>query len=67
MLRRAAHIAMKRPAQQPAFFFGHSAAQRFIPRSPNKAGGTGNMPEHQAIPFVDGVGNAETREETFDE
>jgi hypothetical protein len=39
-------------------------ALRFILRSPNKAGGTGNLPEHQAIPFVDGVGNAETREET---
>jgi hypothetical protein len=35
-------------------------AQRFIPRSQNKDGGTAKYQEHQAIPFVVGAGNAET-------
>jgi hypothetical protein len=42
-----------------------SLARRFILHSQNKVSGTANVPEHRAIPFVVGVGNAETREETF--
>ncbi|UPJ53649.1 hypothetical protein IVB30_21470 [Bradyrhizobium sp. 200] len=53
-------MTMKRPAQQPAFFFGDSAARRFIPHSRNKVGGTADVPEHRAISFVVGVGNADT-------
>jgi hypothetical protein len=45
----------------------HSAARRFISRSPNNANGTADGQEHQANPFVVGLGNAETREETFDD
>jgi hypothetical protein len=32
----------------------------FIPHSQNKAGGTANHQEHRALPFVVGVGNADT-------
>jgi hypothetical protein len=58
---------MKGRLNSRPFSLRHSVARRFIWCSPNKASGTRNMPEHQAIPFVDGVGNAETREETFNE
>jgi hypothetical protein len=50
----------ERPARQPAFFVAGYAAQWFIPRSQNKLGGTAKYQEHQLIPFVVGVGNAET-------
>jgi hypothetical protein len=36
------------------FSLRHSEAQRFIPHSQNKVGGTGDVPEHRAIPFVVG-------------
>jgi hypothetical protein len=42
------------------FSLRRSAAQRFIPHSENKVGGTANYQEHQAIPFVDRAGNADT-------
>jgi hypothetical protein len=58
---------MKRPAQSRPFSLRRSAAPRFISRSQNKLDGTANHQEHQAIPFVVRAGNAEAREETFDE
>jgi hypothetical protein len=44
-----------------------SKPDAFIVHSPNKVCGTADTQEHRAIPFVVGVGNADTREETFDE
>jgi hypothetical protein len=55
-----------RPNSRP-FSLRHSHAHQFIERSQNNGGGTADGREHQANPFVVGVGNAETREETFDE
>jgi hypothetical protein len=43
-----------------SFSLQHYVAQRFIPRSQNKLGGTAKYQEHQLIPFVVGVGNADT-------
>jgi hypothetical protein len=42
------------------FYLRLSLARRFIPHSQNKVSGTDNVPEHHAIPFVVGVGNADT-------
>jgi hypothetical protein len=43
----------------------HSRAHQFISHSQNKAFGTADGQEHQANPFVVGVGNAEKREENI--
>jgi hypothetical protein len=47
--------------------FRHRARSTFTSRSENKVGGTAAKAEHRAIPFVVGAGNADTREETFNE
>jgi hypothetical protein len=58
--RRCFTIATKgRPRSRP-FYLRHSAARQFISHSQNKVGGTAKFQEHQANPFVVGVGNADT-------
>jgi len=42
-------------------------SQPFTAHSQNKRGGTADIPEHRASPFVVGAGNEKTREEIFDD
>jgi hypothetical protein len=50
----AATIETKGRRNSRPFYLGLSLARRFIPHSQNKVGGTVNVPEHRAIPFVVG-------------
>jgi hypothetical protein len=56
----ASTIETKGRRDSRPFYLRLSLARRFIPHSQNKVGGTNNVPEHHAIPFVVGVGNADT-------
>jgi hypothetical protein len=57
-------MKMKGRRNSRPFYLRLSPARPFISHSQNKVGGTANVPEHRTIPFVVGVGNAETCEET---
>jgi hypothetical protein len=54
LLKPVARIAMKGRLSSRPFSLRHSVAQRFISHSQNKVGGTADVPEHRAIPFVIG-------------
>jgi hypothetical protein len=55
----ASTIETKGRRNSRPFYLRLSLARRFILHSQNKVGGTANVPEHRAIAFVVGVGNAD--------